>query len=252
MASGIGKLPEEILVFCLGFLPKAHLKSARLTCIRWGAIGAERLFDRIYFAPRKDSLEYFKAVSSNPVFGKNITELVYDARLFQEQLLNYQNFKSMYDELEDDVHDSEEIERGAWSEHNNQDRLYRARVSQSLIQYTMLFTQQKYILDGSHDYETLCDGLKQMPNITKLRIVDTFSSSLFDGTGYEHKSMGGRGSALQPSEWTGNAEQQNSLLHQYLWDCRGWVNLIRAVSTSHLVIKELYMYIGAKSSSAPL
>lgn len=90
-------------------------------------------------------------MSSHPVFGKNVKELVYDARLFWAHTLHYDTFRNRYDELEQDDYDREEDDRGAWSQHNNQDRQYRERVTQSLIQCTILLTQQQYMLDGSHD-----------------------------------------------------------------------------------------------------
>lgn len=255
MPRQIGDLPDEVLVICLSFLPKADLKSARLTCAHWGRIGAERLFDRVFFAPRKEILEYFKRVSDNPVFSKNITELVYDARLFRKHKLSYQAFKNFYDSVEEDKQDLEESDRGAWSEHNNQNELYRARVSQSLLQYTLAFYQQNYILEGSHDY-ILCDGLKRMPNIKRVTILDGFSDLDLVPQGsetyswYNHKSTSGRGPALQPSGWANDAEEENDLLYKYDWDCRGLINLFQAVSTTHLGIKELY--IGSDLSSAPL
>ena len=256
MACPIGDFPDEILVLLLGFLPKAGLKSARLACIRWGEAGAERLFDRIFFAPPKGILEDFEEVSNHPVFGKNVRELIYDARLFRKTHLNYDIFKEHYDMVEDDEHDREESHRGAWSEHNNQNKLYRQRVSQSLAQYTMLYTHQQYILDGSHDYTALFNGFKQMPNITKITILDVFAGGDFTPgcleafAWYERKSKQGRGPAVQPEVRRGELRWQDLREYQMRrWNSRGMDNLFQALSASDLVLKELY--IGSRAARAP-
>ena len=97
MSFQLQNLPEELLVQVLGYLPKSVLKSARLTCSQIARIGAVWLFQRIYFAPRKSAIETFINISSNPVFARNVTDLVYDGRLFLPELANYKSYKNAFD-----------------------------------------------------------------------------------------------------------------------------------------------------------
>lgn len=76
------EFPVELLEAVLRFLPKLSLKTARLTCKKWGEVGARCLFRRIYFAPRKELLDVFIAITQNAAFASNVEVLVYDARLF--------------------------------------------------------------------------------------------------------------------------------------------------------------------------
>ena len=71
----------RLVVEVFGYLPKSDLKSARLTCTRYGQIGAQWLFQRLYFAPRRAPIEIFLNICANPTFARTVTELVYDARL---------------------------------------------------------------------------------------------------------------------------------------------------------------------------
>lgn len=79
-ANEIGRLPVEILKEIHKLLP--CVKSARLTCKQWAAVGSHYLFRRVYFAPRCEVMNHFTAITQNKVFAHNIEELVYDARLF--------------------------------------------------------------------------------------------------------------------------------------------------------------------------
>ena len=79
-------MPVEILQNVLRHLSVVSLKSARLTCKYWAALGARCLFRRVYFAPRQDVIDVFLEITGNAAFASNIEEMVYDARLFWSHL----------------------------------------------------------------------------------------------------------------------------------------------------------------------
>lgn len=85
--------PDELLSAIHSQIPKSSLKSARLTCSQWSKVGAEHLFERVYFAPRKAAMEEFTGITSNEAFVKNIKTLVYDARLFNKLLLDPETYE---------------------------------------------------------------------------------------------------------------------------------------------------------------
>lgn len=92
-------LPDELLTTILSYLPKLDLKEARLTCVRWSNIGVEGLFQRVYFAPRKDVMQRFADVTGHPIFSRTIKEVVYDGTLFQSRLINEQTLRKHYEDF---------------------------------------------------------------------------------------------------------------------------------------------------------
>ena len=91
------RLPDELLIEILRCLDTPSLKEARLTCRRWRDAGAHGLFHRVYFAPRKDIMDIFGKVTSNPAFASNIKELVYDARLYWGHMTEYGMYARAYE-----------------------------------------------------------------------------------------------------------------------------------------------------------
>ena len=85
------------MVDVLRCLDKPSLKNARLTCRRWRGAGAHSLFDRVYFAPRKEIMGIFGEITSNPAFASNIRELVYDARLYWGYMTEYGMYARAYE-----------------------------------------------------------------------------------------------------------------------------------------------------------
>lgn len=77
-------IPTEIIQDILLELPKADIKSVRLTCQRLSNLASGYLFQRIYFAPRQKVMKDFAKIANHPIFCNSITEVVYDARLFLE------------------------------------------------------------------------------------------------------------------------------------------------------------------------
>ena len=92
----ISEIPDELLTEILRCLDSRSLKMARSTCCRWAKAGAYSLFWRIYFAPRRSSMELFKSITENPAFASNITELIYDARLFWGYMTDYKVYAKSF------------------------------------------------------------------------------------------------------------------------------------------------------------
>lgn len=274
MAPQLQDFPDELLVEILGYLPKLDLKSARMTCTRYSHIGAQWLFQRVYFAPRKAAIDTFLNISANHAFARTVTELVYDGRLFLPELTAYKPFKEAFDayiwdenngygfdgdqagdgtESTVNVDDGiETLSRSAtpgWRTIGDED--YHESLANNLFRYTRLFDQQQRILGDRKDYEALLAGLTNLPNITTVIIRDNFSQ-LCDWTlGRDDQSWYIERSrreinVLAPSQWPRDmlAAAGNE------WDVRGIHNLIRAVSVHCQELKELQL--ASVSLGAPM
>lgn len=204
MAPNLQGLPDELLVYVLGYLPVSDLKSARLTCTRYGRIGAQWLFQCVYFAPRKSVIETFLNISTNPTFARTVTELVYDGRLFLPELVEYKPYKKAFDAHNSDLNildrsgvgdgsttdadhvgngtrptnnaDSDTVPPSTWSAipRSISSEVYHETLANNLVRYTRLFEQQQSILEDQKDYEALLTGLSNLPHITTVAIRDRF------------------------------------------------------------------------------
>lgn len=264
MSPQLHNLPDELLVDVFGWLPKSDLKSARLTCARFGRIGAQWLFQRVYFAPRQSAIETFINISSNPVFARNVKELIYDGRLFLQELTKYESYKAAFDDCESNQ--LTEIEQEAarwklakfgWRQTGYED--YHESLAETLVGYTHLFNQQQQIIDDKRDYEALCAGLQTLPNITTVFVVDDFLRcggwtplETDDHTWYYRQSQREIAVPVPPSSWAPDLFRQELFDKEEVgkWDVRSIQNLIRAVSQHGHRVSGLN--ISAKLSSAPV
>ena len=272
MSPQLHSLPYELVAEVLSRLPKSDLKSARLTCVRLGRIGAQWLFQRVYFAPRQSAIETFLNVSSNPEFARNVTELVYDGRLFLEELTDYGSYKATYFkdcQLNEDL-DFNIVEKAAMGEparfwlwdtgdedYEDYHDDYHDNLVDTLVGYTHLFNEQQQIIRDKRDYEALCAGLQNLPNITTVLILDNFFQcedwipvKIDDHPWYHEQSQRETAVPIPPSSW--HPQRFNGELGMYeevgKWDFRGIQNLIRAVSEhGHQVIG---LNIGSERSKA--
>jgi len=269
MACTIHDLPTEILVGVLYQLDSQSLKKARLTSRRWGQAGAGALFHRIYFAPLKETMDLFRIIISEPAFAAGVTELVYDTKLFWEGLTDlhthtvvHERFDRQCEDVEsdegDDTDDEDYVDEDYVDESSQieveeileeaQEHHYAAKLSHQ--QYTELFARQKEILDNGLDFELLCQGLKKLPGLKTVSILDT-PERQFDfikpcGTftdWYNEWSSAIWESAFlfPPTSWIGwchmldeylgaeNDTVQEMVANQP-WDWRGVANCLRAIS----------------------
>lgn len=258
MAPQLQDFPDELLVEVLGYLPKSDLKSARLTCTRYASIGAQWLFQRVYFAPRKAAMDTFLNISANPTFARTVTELVYDGRLFVPELAAYKPFKEAFDgyiraSYDSDFMNSEErFNAFIWDQYSEDEgnianaaasewqeaRLkgYDAFLANCLVRYARLVDQQQSILVEKKDYEALSAGLKKFPSISKTTILDNPG---YDSRYYQRCSRE-IAVPIQPSMWP----------YPRKWDVRGIHNLIGALSEHCQSLEQLH--IGSRFWSAPM
>ena len=142
MAPQFQDLPDELLVQVLGYLPKFHLKCARLSCTRCAHTGAQWLFQRVYFAPRQAAIDTFLSISANPTFARNVTELVYDGRLFVSDFTNYRRYNEAFDDyLRSSRGDAYGVHKG-----NVNRNTYHEVLAKSFVRYKSLYDQQQSIL----------------------------------------------------------------------------------------------------------
>ena len=245
MAPQFQDLPDELLVQVLGYLPKSDLKSARLSCIRCGHTGAQWLFQRVYFAPRQAAIDTFLSISANPAFARNVTELVYDGRLFVSEFTDSSRYNQAFDDhLRSHKSDAYGVYKGAV----NRDTFYEV-LAKSLILYTSFYDQQQSILQDCKDYEALLTGLNNFSNITTVTALGVFLQSdqqeAHTTNGhpwYARRSRLELAESITPKGWT-NYRKDIS------WDVRGIQNLFRAVANRCQHVKHLYI---GENSVAPL
>lgn len=266
MAPQLQDFPDELLVQVLNYLPKSDLKSARLTCTRYGRIGAQWLFQRVYFAPRKAAIDTFLNISANPTFARTVTELVYDARLFLPELTAYKAFKAAFDKHipdEDDGYGAGGDQAGDGTESTDNDddteslprsvkpdrnwigsESYHEALANDLVRYTRLVDQQQKILGNRKEYKALLTGLDKFPNITTVVILDEVTQwgelSLRDEdhSWYTERSRH-EATVLAPSPWTQQMHPIGATTKKA--DVRGIHNLILAASVHCQKLKELQL-----------
>ena len=222
------------------------------------AIGAQWLFQRVYFAPRKTAIETFLNISANPTFARTVTELVFDGRLFMPELVAYKPYKkafdpyitvpnsykhmrTMHDMGDGDVADGHEFGNGtrrtntadgdtmplSWSTTLGTigSDVYHETLANNLVRYTRMFEQQQNILEDQNDYEALLTGLTNLPHMTTVTVLGAcFQPSHFC---YDLRLWHESG-VVQPAQWPRNTHLGDAIGNK--WDVRGVQNLIRAVS----------------------
>ena len=268
MSPRLQSLPDELLVQVLRYLPRFDLKSARLTCSQFARTGAQWLFHRVYFAPRRSAIDTFINISSNPVFARNVTELVYDARLFVSDFTNYESYKGAYDafkvmelpegtSMSDMVQATEAIQRHFASVNwkSTEAEGYGESVVDTWSRYRHLLGQQQQILEDKEDYEALCAGLKSLPNVTTILVLDQFfecgnwgALRIDDHSWYHQRSQREIAVPVLPLSWA--RDKTSDPDESRKWDVRGFQQLIRAVSQhGHNVVQ---LHIASEASSAPM
>ena len=183
-------LPDELLVEILACLDGKSLKAARLVCQRWGEASAHSLYHRIYFAPRENVMAAFKEITSNPLFANNITEIVYDARLFWAYMAHHSvydiahscGFPNRYPDLD-----------GAFDQFFSPDGNYRfthvgissripeyrdKRVEESHLRYKAELQKQNSIMASAHDLDDLRFGTQRLFKLNQITVIDRFEHPL--------------------------------------------------------------------------
>lgn len=99
-------LPNETHLQCLGYLSEDDCKNVRLTCRRWRDLGGTilrnrptQMFERIYLASRDAIIPDFKQLLDFSTLVLNTKVLVYDARLWQNNVRQREILDTFYDAL---------------------------------------------------------------------------------------------------------------------------------------------------------
>ena len=278
MVTTIRNVPDEVLVEILGNLPKKDLKKTRLACSLWSTAGAKWMFQRVYFAPRKEPMEFFARIARNPTFARNVKELIYDGRLFLPELGNFASYQAAFsariieelDIYEDHTRNARESSDVDFADEVYQDSIWNMdslgaghnkstfltgdckefymNVGDSLVRYTRLLDYQERVFKKGRDFKTLCEGLKCFRNISKVgAYVDFDHSSNYNPrvghTWYSSRTKLEFGSTVPPSRWcrrprSMDGEQLDQEDH-IKWDIRGIQALFRAISAHCSSLKEL-------------
>ena len=246
----IDALPAELLIESLRWLDLPSLKAARFTCRQWAEAGAYSLFNRLYFAPRHDLMDIFKSITEKPAFAANVTEIVYDARMFWNHMAQRSAYsKKFMREMADRYLD---LKGGSGVEYDHPDyiagllpeeqrRLLEEVLNESLRQYKCRLQEQTSIIASRRDFEVLCAGLERLPKVTQMSVMDRFEHPLdsqpFMWSQHEwynkwfseqHKAT------ARPSRWAeaeyvwAEADYSKDVMNDYPWDFQGIDNLFEA------------------------
>lgn len=255
-------LPEELLVEVLSFLPKPDLKSARLTCVQWGRLGAQWLFERVYFAPRQAAINDFLSIAANREFSRKVEALVYDGRLFMPAFDSFPAYQHPYSTVickrqrlgfHIGVDDWYPLDDGTSADPY---RPAENNPANSLVQYVRLLDKQQEILQEDKDIGALSTGLRAFQNITQINICDDFSQfpdhellSSGDYQWYDRRSAEDFGRAIAPFGWEQNRRHTTDE-SEFDWDTRGIRHFFHVLAMHCPNIKDLCM--GSWRSSVPM
>ena len=84
----VTSLPPELLQRIFGFLSgrKSDIRACRRVCTSFRDHSSEFLVTRVAFARRRDTVESLRELLDHPYFHRHVTELVYDASRYQEDI----------------------------------------------------------------------------------------------------------------------------------------------------------------------
>ncbi|CAF9935588.1 MAG: hypothetical protein HETSPECPRED_009835 [Heterodermia speciosa] len=205
---GICDLPPELLVEVLRRLDISSIKEARLACRQWAETGAGCLPHRVYYAPRHDRIDVFNSISENTPFAANFTELVYDARMFHDAVL--EGYRNYY-----------------WEDHHPSEEMFQ----KSREQYKSYLQLQTSILDTGRDFDTLRMGLKRLPNLRQISILGRFRDAVYFRPFIPTPHEWYRSWLLRQFKGIVEPSQLGELDRGSVWDCRGIENLFKAVAS---------------------
>ena len=99
-------------------------------------------------------------------------------------------------------------------------------------------------MEKKDDYKALCAGLKFLPNVTKIIVIDKISEFHDHHSCYHERSQCEIAVPFLPSSW--------ELQEGYKWDVRGIQHLIRAVSQHGNHVVQLHMASGISCVPIPI
>lgn len=230
-------------------------------------------------------ISQFLVILQNQAFASSIKELVYDARLFWRRLeepdvyerAHGRDFRRLDGENmegsdEDEDNGEDEWEDGNSSANDLEIELHesfhfrpplvspassievadtcidRLSISESASRYSELLRQQNDILDQGMDLEILAIGLRLMPNLRSLAVLDGFNQrpdwepflwDLEEFDWYEDWSAELCEGIADPSPWI--EAHFKDTANQFPWDFRGIDNLFSAIGAWAPKLRQLYL-----------
>ena len=230
-------------------LTKKDLKSARLCCAPWASVASEMLINRVYFAPRKKTMEYFEAVSKHPIFSRTVKELVYDDSVFELVYTLPEYFAEAFEKLQSHLIRDQTID-------------YDIPLADSFEEYCALYNYQTHLFDRKVDLRILISCLRRMPYIHRLSIIGGSYTTHYAGPDAGFMSGTPPAADMQwyftrgPYHWdnaktiipnkihgycwmtTEDDERLRARKHADKWETRGRVNLSKAIQCVGLAIKD--------------
>lgn len=190
----------------------------------------------------------FRYITANAAFAANITELVYDARMFWSYMEQAQAYDKTYAEKFSNEYPGHYDDLGYVAMSDDEyDREKAGECERSHERYCSLLQQQTAIFNFGEDYDALCTGLKMLPNLRRIWILDLFQDSLDfmpfienHSLRYHTWSQACFGFIATPTLWS-EAHEIEGGLNSHPWDFRGVEHLLKAASSSAPKLEELLL-----------
>ena len=191
-------------------------------------------------------MEIFQAITSNPLLAVGVQELIYDARLFPA----YASFDDDYEATYEGTSDSEDED--AYEDLDDEEYEFRCSESRER-QCSKLRQEQQQILDLGAEFEYLSTGLRNLPNLKVVSVLECFHPGYRLGSGL----MAIR--AVDEFKWYNDLSRKlwkhvnppaplsdfEGLLDAQVWDARGIRSLLRSVSMRSPLLTHFHYGSGA-------
>lgn len=191
-------------------------------------------------------MKIFTTITENPVFALNITEMVYDARIFSSHMLASGVYEKAFRSGFPPGHPVRPIRRENGDEYIS--NLPASKCPASRQCYASLLQEQIEIFEASKDLVTLSAGLSRLPNLMRISVQDILEhysyrapDAIDNHQWYHDWSDHTFKGIMPPSRWNGfEMADRGQTLQQHPWDFRGIDSLWQAVVTSQLTnLREL-------------
>ena len=206
-------------------------------------------------------MKEFTEITNKPAFAANVTEVVYDARMFWSHAATrpaydkafFRGFPSRYEENEMSDEESDDSDFDDWCQQAG-DPSSHQQLAASHQRYASLLEEQSSIIASGQDLVALCAGMKQLPNVEWISILDDFehtdySPFLWDSDEwhwYYHRSNKSMEGVAKPARWLAAQYTRNASRDPH-WDLKGVENLFQAVRLYAPKIKKLV--VGSQMSN---
>ncbi|KAI9768746.1 MAG: hypothetical protein M1840_004741 [Geoglossum simile] len=178
-------IPPEILISIFTYLATVDIKSARLVCNRFGALGAPFLMKTAYFAVTVNAIERFLNIANHPIFSRSIRTVIYQGAFFRKDMTDRDAFF-------DQIGPTQDALDNGWVTHE--------AVMRSFQRYCNLNENQQRLTDSGEAVASLADGLRRMTRVDTIIFTDFWDED--DRYGYyESDRCDGIKPQLFPTLW---------------------------------------------------